>query len=122
MENENIAAKKPVSKTRKRMLGVLFILIGLVLGYFFIYLKIADMEQQKEITYSVKAMVLVPFSMVFGLYYILFTPSGSGAWKDLTVKERPIFIITLVLAAASTFFTVYVFSRQLSLYGYNPIF
>lgn len=113
---------KPSSKTRKILIGVFFILLGAAFAYFFIYKPLQSIQRQEEVKYYLKAMVLVPFSIVFGLYYIIFTPSGSGAWKELSSKEKPAFIAALVLSVLATAGLVYWFSSQLQAGGYTPIF
>ncbi len=122
METNTHSEVKPASKTRKRILGLFLIAIGLGFGYFFIYRNIEAMQHHEEFSYYLKAMVLVPFAIVFGLYYVVFTPSGSGAWKDLTPGEKPPFVAALVLSALATVGMFYWFNAQLVAYGYESIF
>ena len=122
MEVEASSAQKNPSRTRSVLIGSFLILLGLVLGYFFIYRKVEQMKLQADITYSMKGMLLVSFSIVFGIFYLIFTPAGAGAWKDLTAKEKPFFIGALVLSALVFAGLAYWFNTQLIAYGYNPLF
>lgn len=121
MEIDTLPSTPKPSKTKKVLVGCFLVVLGIVLCYFFIYQKIQEMKLQQDITYSVKGMLLVPVCIVFGLYYILFTPSGSGALKDLSAKEKPYFwgaMAVFLLASAGLF---YWFSLQLKAYGYQGL-
>ncbi|NJD06378.1 MAG: hypothetical protein FIA97_07750 [Methylococcaceae bacterium] len=106
-------------KLKKILAGLGLIAIGLVFGYFFIYLKVVDMQNHvPELRYSLKVMILVPLCFVFGLYYVLFQPSGTGKWADLEPREKPAFIVALISFAIATGLLYYWFDSQLKLYGY----
>ena len=122
MEIDALPAAGKSSKTPKILAGIFLILLGLVLGYFFVYAKVQEMKLQQDITYHMKLMILVPFCIVFGLYYIAFTPEGAGSWKELTQKQKPWFVAALVISALATVGLAYWFNSQLTAYGYEGIF
>ncbi len=107
-------------RIKARLVGLFIIIISIGLGYFFIYEKWRNMvEGVPEVTYSLKALALAPFFTVMGIYYLFLPPSGTGAYKDLTEKEKPIFIFVMILAllASATFY--FWFQQQASEYGYQ---
>ena len=113
---------KNLQKQKKYWLVFFFVLLGLVLAYFFVYAKVQEMKLQQDITYHMKLMILVPFCIVFGLYYIAFTPEGAGSWKELTQRQKPWFVVALVISALATVGLAYWFNSQLKTYGYEGIF
>ncbi|MEO6315893.1 MAG: hypothetical protein ABIO53_13165 [Chitinophagaceae bacterium] len=115
------ASRQPKAprNTRKILIGYGMVLLGFVLGYFFFYRKIEEMKMHETFSYSMKGLLLVPLCIVFGVYYIIFTPAGAGAWKDLTPREKPYFIGALVLVALITGVLAYWFQTQLTAYGYQ---
>jgi lipoprotein signal peptidase len=110
----------PMSKTKIRLVGLAVFLMGTALGYYFVYLKwLAIRALEPTVNYHLKIMFLVPFSIVLGLYYLLFAPSNGGAWKQLSSKERPILLIALVIAIVLSALLFIWFKSQLSKYGYQ---
>lgn len=108
---------------RTRLMGLALIMMGLSLWYIFIHLKISALEQhQPEVRYSLKALVLVPFSLTFGAYYFLIPPSGSGAWKYLSISEKPIFIATMIASLAGMVVLFSWLNGRLAYFGYAGIF
>ncbi len=118
--HHNSSSRRPARA--KIIIGTMMVLVGLIFAYFFVYQKIQAMRQHEDFTYSVKAMIIVPLGVVFGLYYIIFQPSGNGAWKNLEPKEKPSFIVTLVVFFISCILLAIWFNSQLKKYGYAPIF
>lgn len=104
---------------KKLLAGLGLILMGLAFGYYFVYLKVVDMQNHvPELRYSLKAMILVPMCFVFGLYYAIFQPSGTGKWDDLEPREKPVFVVALISFALAAGLLYYWFDTQLKLYGY----
>jgi hypothetical protein len=115
--------KEPISNVTKKLGGVALIVLGLALAYYFIYLKIVAMQaHEQDIRYSIKFMIIVPFMTVLGFYYALFTPSGSGAWKEMPAKEKPIFVSTIITALFTIVAVLFWFNHQLIANGYESIF
>lgn len=114
----NKLSRSPVKK--KLMLGASLIIMGLAMGYFFVYLKVVDiLNHAEQVNYSYKAMFIVPFSLVFGIYYMLCRPSGANAWKDMESKDKPFFVITMILAFGSFFCLWYWFEQLLKQNGFS---
>ena len=104
----------------KFLLGGGIALLGLFMGYFFVYLKVVDIQNHAEqVNYSYKAMMIAPFCTVLGLYYMLCRPTGANAWKDMEPIDKPFFVIALVLAVGSIGGLWYWFEQLLKLHGYT---
>ena len=119
MENQTSSIEN-TSRIKTRLLGLAMLLGGLAWGYFYIYLKVVDMQAGVEnLSYSAKAMLLAPLAAVGGLYYFLFLPAGLGGWADLQAKEKPMFVVMIVAMVVAMVGVYFWFSGQLSLYGYS---
>ncbi len=120
---KNQSSPNHPSNTKKKLGGLVSLAVGLAFGYYFVYLKVQAMQQHlPEIRYSGKPLIFIPFMLVFGLYYLLFTPAGSGAWKELTPKEKPVFIAALIITLVGVVGLFVWFNSQLTQHGYEGLF
>jgi hypothetical protein len=111
---------KWLSKTQIRLLGLAIFSIGLVIAYFFIYLKwIAIKALAPQVSYSIKVIVFVPMCIIFGLYYMLLAPNNNGAWKHLEGREKRMAIIAFIITVVSSAALFVWFKSELSKYGYE---
>jgi hypothetical protein len=107
-------------KNKIRLIGAAIFLVGAVVGYYFIYLKwLAIKVLAPEVNYSIKAIIFVPMCIVFGLYYLLFTPSNNGAWKHLNSKEKRAIVIAFIITVIFSALLLIWFKSELSKYGYQ---
>ncbi len=114
--------EKPEGKPKNkiRLIGAAIFLVGAVVGYYFIYLKwLAIKALVPEVNYSIKSIIFVPMCIVFGLYYLLFTPSNNGAWKNLEGREKKIAVIVFIITVISSAALFIWFKSELSKYGYE---
>lgn len=95
----NHSSRTPKKKVSPVLLGLLFIAGGLVCSYFFIYQKLQQMaEHATSISYSMKAMMLGPVLLIFGLYYALIRPSDINPQSPRDKKWLYIFIGIFIVA------------------------
>ncbi|HOY70805.1 MAG TPA: hypothetical protein PL131_09065 [Methylotenera sp.] len=113
----NANSRKPPNKL---LMGVGILFLGLIMAYFFIYLVAADViNHVDKVNYSYKAMMIAPFCIVLGTYYVFCRPTGANAWKDMEPIDKPFFVLALVLAVASIGGLWYWFEQLLKLHGYS---
>jgi hypothetical protein len=107
------------SKFSVKQMSFFIILLGFVLGYFFIYRKIEIMKQGQDLYYSYKVIALVPMCISMGLYFMIFRINNDGHFKNLSPKDKRTFVIAMVFMALSVIATIVWFNGQLAKYGYN---
>jgi hypothetical protein len=82
-----------------RLGGLLCLALALGFGWFFIWQPLqAAQAHAPEVDYSVKAFVLVPFALVFGMFFVIF--GNSVPYRDAE-KQKPTAAGLLLLAAAA---------------------
>ncbi|MGB4812092.1 MAG: hypothetical protein WBP13_06380 [Methylophilaceae bacterium] len=114
----NKLSRDPAKK--KFLMGAGLTVMGLAMGYYFVYLKVLDiLNHAEQVNYSYKAMLISPLCIVFGLYYMLCRPSGANAWKEMESKDKPFFVITMILAFGSFGGLWYWFELLLKQNGYS---
>ncbi|MCW3465992.1 hypothetical protein [Chitinophaga nivalis] len=86
---------------------------GIVAAYFFIYRNYALMKAgAREITYSVKGMMLGPVAIIFGLYYLLIRPT---ALNPVSRRDRGwlyVFIVIMMATIAGLYFAEKSFAAE----------
>ncbi len=104
---------------KARLGGLFLLLVGGGLGWYFMLKPLqAAQNHAAEVSYSLKAFVLVPFCLVFGLAFLVM---GGGlqyrnaARKNLTPLGWALFVIGGILAAACFFW----FKQQFTALGYS---
>lgn len=95
----NHASRTPKKKISPITLGLLFIAGGFVCSYFFIYQKLQQMaEHSASVSYSMKAMMLGPMLLIFGLYYAVIRPDDLNPVSPRDKKWLYIFVGIFIVA------------------------
>lgn len=102
-----------------RLGGLLCLAIAAGFGCYFIWLPLQEAQAQAaEVHYSIKAFVLVPFSAVFGLFFLLF--GDSVPYRNV---EKQSFTaagwILVLLAAGASGLSFWWFKAQFAALGYG---
>lgn len=114
----NKKSRKPKIEVSPRLIGFVFLIGGLVLGYIYIYEPIQGMAHHlKNVDYSIKAILCCSMLLTFGLFSLLapvslvrkvVEPGGKSKWLWI------VFVIMLVVCALLYFLLKY----QAEQYGY----
>ena len=102
-----------------RLGGLLTIVIGLVVGWFTIFMQLrAAYSGELDITYELRPFLVVPFCVVFGLIFVF----AGDRWdyrtpdhKNLTPSGWVAFAVVAVLTLAGFFW----FQSQFAALGYR---
>jgi H+/Cl- antiporter ClcA len=116
-EYSNKNSRKPKKNISPVFLGSLLIAGGLIAGYFFLFRKLQMMaEMVEQISYSMKAMLLGPMCILFGLFYIIIRPKSPNITDSREKKWFYLFMAVMLLIMAGMYFWI----RQYALtYGYS---
>ena len=102
-----------------RIGGLLCLALAAAFGWFFIWRPLEAVHAHAaEVEYSIKAFVLVPFSAVFGLFFLLF--GDSVPYRNV---EKQSFTaagwILVLLAAGASGLSFWWFKAQFAALGYG---
>lgn len=102
-------------KTKSKVIFycLFLIIIGPIFGYFFIYQKIEVMKAGLEIEYTHKAIALLSTSLSMGLYFLFLRINNDVDFKNLSIKEKKIFIGAMVFMTISVIATIVWFNTQI---------
>jgi H+/Cl- antiporter ClcA len=111
-----------MSKTKKIVFAIFFILTGIALIWWQIYLPIVDaMNHKPEIKYEYKALVFGPVMLLFGIY-MLFAPKDidfSRGYIPGDKKQNRFVLITALLFLIIAAVTFFLFQKVIQSYGYR---
>ena len=104
---------------RTRLLGLFMVLCAALLSYTSIYRTLEKAWQHAgTITFSTKAVVLIPISGALGLALFLFPQTQPMLWNDGKRLTTLGWVLVLVFAGAG-FALQYYFEQQLRALGYT---
>lgn len=109
---------KAGNDTGARILGFVFFLIGLGLGYWQIYSPIQQAIQGEEyVSYSAKAVFLAPVAVLFGLFILVF---GAEGLEFLAKRpSKPVMILIMILTVIFTFGCTFAMEYVMKSLGYS---
>ena len=104
---------------KTRLGGVLVLSIGAVIGWFFILGPLHQAQAgAPTVRYSLKAMVLVPACLVFGLAFLV--GGDKLAYRDAERKRlTPLGWVLMVIFAAAAALCYWWFTQQFAALGYG---
>jgi len=101
-----------------RLGGLVLIAVGVAVGWFFLWLPLQQAQAgAPEVSYQLKAFILVPLCIIFGAGFILAGERlqyRNEQHTNLTVLGWVLFIVAAVLTAAGYIW----FQQQFSALGY----
>lgn len=116
-EYSNKNSRKPKKNISTVFLGSLLIAGGLAASYFFLFRKLQMMtERMEQISYSMKAMLLGPMCIVFGLFYMIIQPKSPNITDSREKKWFYLFMTIMLLVMAVMYFWI---KQYAAAYGYT---
>ncbi len=102
-----------------RLGGLLCLAVAAGFGWFFIWLPLQQAQAHAaQVDYSIKAFVLVPFALVFGVFFLIFGASVPYRNVEKQVPTAAGWVLMLIAAVAGGL-SFWWFQAQFEALGYG---
>ena len=107
-----------VQDLKLRLLGLVFIAVGVAVGWFFLWLPLQEAQSgAPEVSYQLKAFILVPLCIIFGVGFVVAGERlqyRNAQHSNFTVTGWVLFLVAAAVTAAGYFW----FQQQFAALGY----
>lgn len=117
-EYHNKYSRKPL---KPWLIGLVFIVIGSLFGYYSIIRVLQQMAERAEsVKYSVQGVLIGPFMLVSGLF-LLFAPKDIAAEVMKPGGKSKWIWLVFIIVGGCCVLTYFLFKHQAAKYGYTQI-